>query len=78
MSKLHWRTESTTALATFLKHADLEKSAAIGNSTLYQITHEGREKLAIALPDGQALIIETGEPQKIRRRVDPVKKVDQN
>lgn len=77
MNKFQWRTESATALATLLKQASLEKSAAIGACTVYQIVHEGREKLAIALPDGQALIIESGEPPRIRRRrVDPVTSVD--
>jgi predicted DNA-binding protein (UPF0251 family) len=74
MNKLQWRTEPATALATLLKQATLEQSAAIGTSTLYHIIHEGRQKLAISLPDGQALIIESGNPAIIRRRrVDPPK-----
>mgnify|MGYP000025764753 CR=1 FL=1 len=79
MSQLQWKVESATTLASILKHAKLEKSAAIGAATLYQIMHEGREKLAIALPDGQTLMIESGEPARIRRRrVDPLNEVDAN
>lgn len=77
MTKFQWRTESATDLATLLKQAEIQTSAAIGASTIYQIIHEGREKLAVALPDGQVLIIEAAEPTKIRRRrVDPVQKIN--
>jgi hypothetical protein len=77
MTKFQWHIETTTELATLLRQALLEKSAAIGTSTVYQITHEGREKVAVSLPDGQVLIIEGAETAKIkRRRVDPVKKID--
>jgi hypothetical protein len=43
-------------------------SQAIGASVLYQITHQGVEKLAISLSDGQALIIETRQPNHPERR----------
>jgi predicted DNA-binding protein (UPF0251 family) len=78
MTKFQWCTESATELANLLKQAEIHASAAIGTSTIYQIMHEGREKLALSLPEGQILIIETAAPVKIRRRrVDPVKKTDQ-
>ncbi len=77
MTKFQWRTESGAELATLLRKATLEKSAAIGASTIYQIMHNGREKIAVALPDGQVLIIEAAESTKIRRRrIDPVKKIE--
>jgi predicted DNA-binding protein (UPF0251 family) len=77
MTKFQWRTESGAELANLLRQASLEKSAAIGTSTIYQILHDGREKLAVALPDGQVLIIEATEPAKIRRRrIDPARKFD--
>ena len=77
MSKFQWHTESATELATLLKQAEIQTSAAIGTSTIYQITHEGREKLAISLPEGQTLIIEASEPLKVRRRrIDPIKNVE--
>lgn len=78
MTKFQWRTESATELATLLKQAEIQASAAIGTSTIYQIMHEGREKLAVSLAEGQMLIIETIKPEKIRRRrIDPVKKAAQ-
>lgn len=77
MTKFQWRTESATELATLLKQAEIQTSAAIGANTIYQIMHEGREKLAISLAGGQMLIIETVVPAKIRRRrIDPLKKVE--
>lgn len=73
MSKLLWRTESVSQLAAILTHSTLENSAAVGTSTVYQILHEGREKLAVSLPNGQAIIIELQEVVRTRRRrVDPV------
>jgi hypothetical protein len=78
MTKFQWRTESATELATLLKQAEIKTSAAIGTSTIYQIMHDGCEKLAVSLADGQVLIIEAVVPAKIRRRrVDPVKKAAQ-
>ena len=75
MPKFQWRTESAAKLASLLRQATLEKSAAAGACTIYQIMHEGREKLAVSLPDGQAIIVETSEAIKIRRRrIDPLKK----
>ncbi len=76
MTKFQWRAESATELATLLRHAEIKTSAALGTSTIYQIMHEGREKLAVSLPDGQVLIIEAREPAKVRRRrIDPLKKI---
>ena len=75
MTKFQWRTESAAELASLLRQATLEKSAAAGTCTIYQIMHEGREKLAVSLPNGQAIIIEATEATKIRRRrIDPVTK----
>lgn len=77
MSKLLWRAASVSELSNLLTQSTLENSAAIGASTVYQITHEGREKLAVSLPDGQALILELREVTKTRRRrVDPVNAVN--
>lgn len=74
MSKLLWHTESVSQLAALLRLSTLENSAAVGASTVYQITHEGREKLAVSLPDGQAIIVELRDVLRTRRRrVDPVK-----
>ncbi|BBB59470.1 hypothetical protein UNDKW_1197 [Undibacterium sp. KW1] len=74
MNKLLWRTGKVSEIPELLMAATLEKSAAIGAATVYHFKHDGEEKLAISLPDGQALIIEplpSGRPR--RRRVDPLK-----
>lgn len=73
MRKLQWHSSSGAELSALLTLASLENSAAVGESTVYHITHVGREKLAIALPDGKAIIVELCQPQHIRRRhQDPV------
>ncbi|BBB65447.1 hypothetical protein UNDYM_1194 [Undibacterium sp. YM2] len=74
MNKLIWRTGKVSEIPELLMAATMEKSAAIGAATVYHFKHDGQEKLAISLPDGQALIIEplpSGRPR--RRRVDPLK-----
>lgn len=74
MNKLIWRTCKVSEIPELLMAATLEKSAAVGAATVYHFKHDGQEKLAISLPDGQALIIEplpSGRPR--RRRVDPLK-----
>ena len=77
MAKFQWRTETGVELAALLKQAEIKTSAAIGTNTIYQIMHDGREKIAVSLTDGNVLIIEVAEPTKIRRRrVDPAKKIE--
>lgn len=74
MNKLIWRVGKISEIPELLMGATLENSAAIGAATVYHFKHEGQEKLAISLPDGQALIIEplpSGRPR--RRRIDPLK-----
>ncbi|MBI1772671.1 MAG: hypothetical protein HYR68_10075 [Burkholderiales bacterium] len=74
MNKLIWRTGKVSEIPELLMAATLEKSAAVGAVTVYHFKHDGQEKLAISLPDGQALIIEplpSGRPR--RRRIDPLK-----
>ncbi|OGB32904.1 MAG: hypothetical protein A3F78_00080 [Burkholderiales bacterium RIFCSPLOWO2_12_FULL_61_40] len=73
MSKLLWRVESGAELARLLVTATLEESAAVSGATVYRISQDGKEKIAIALPGGQALVIEQesfGRPR--RRRVEAV------
>ncbi|MDP3653980.1 MAG: hypothetical protein Q8R67_20105 [Rhodoferax sp.] len=72
MSKLLWRVGSSGELAKLLRAATLEESAAVSGATVYRVQHESTEKIAIALPDGQALIIEpaaTGRPRRRRQEV---------
>ncbi|MFZ6720908.1 hypothetical protein [Undibacterium sp. Ji49W] len=74
MNKLLWRTGKVTELPDLLMLATLEKSAAVGAATVYHFKHDGQEKLAISLPDGQALIIEAlSSSRPRRRRIDPLK-----
>jgi hypothetical protein len=68
MSKLDWQLHSLKELSAVLTDATVLHSQAIGASVLYQITHQGVEKLAISLSDGQALIIETRQPNHPERR----------
>jgi hypothetical protein len=76
MSKLQWRVATLDELSTLLTQARVEKSAAIGTSTIYQVVHEGQETIAVALPDGQAVIIELAKLLNTkRRRLDPLKNV---
>ena len=72
MSKLIWKQETVTEIAQLLVGAQLEKSAAIGNATVYHLWDDGQEKIAVSLPDGQALVIEMAEvtSQRRRRRLD--------
>jgi hypothetical protein len=75
MKKLHWRIGSSEQLSHLLMQATLEKSTAIGSSTLYHIMHDGEEKIAIALPDGQTLIIALANPDGMHsRRLEDTKK----
>lgn len=74
MSKLVWHVGTVVELSQLLMQATLEKSLAVGGLTVYHFVHEGQERLALALADGQAILIapeQTGRPR--RRRRDPAK-----
>lgn len=69
MNKLHWRAANTAELALLLKQAKVQDSRAIGSATVYQLTHDGRDLLAVSLADGQALVIESvAKPRRNRRQ----------
>jgi hypothetical protein len=71
MNKLRLITVTTAELSSLLTLSTLEKSSALGDSSIYHILHDGKEKIAISLPDGQAVIIELEvEEQGKRRRID--------
>lgn len=75
MSKLHWRVGSGGELAKLLVDATLEESAAVSGATVYRLSHDSKEKIAIALPGGQALIIEPvtqGRPRRRRQEAAPL------
>jgi len=71
MKPLHWQTLDASALAALLRGATLTDSRAVGASTVYQLQHDGHQLLAIALPDGQAVVVETAtRAPYLRRSVD--------
>lgn len=73
MNKLSWRSMPHADLAQLLGRATLSDSRAVGASTVYHLSVEGRDQVAIALPDGQAVLVETnGRVRVKRRRIDPV------
>jgi len=74
MSKLSWRAIPQGELALLLGQARLDDSRAIGPATVYQLTADGRDVVAIALADGQALIMESlAAPKPNRRQRTPLK-----
>jgi hypothetical protein len=68
MNKLTWQAISQSELALLLGQAQLDASRAIGPATVYQLNVEGRDVLAIALGNGQALLVESCVQPKIDRR----------
>ena len=68
MSKLSWQAIPQGELALLLGQAQLDDSRAIGPATVYQLTVEGRDVLAVALADGQALLVESHAAPKPNRR----------
>lgn len=68
MSKLSWQAIPQGELALLLGQARLDDSRAIGAATVYQLTVEGRDVLAVALADGQALLVESLAAPKPNRR----------
>lgn len=72
MNRLNWRTIASTELAQLLKGATLDDSRAVGASTVYQLSINGRDVLAVSLPDGQAVVVEVVAPlHTSRRRIEP-------
>lgn len=68
MKPLHWQALDASALAALLRGATLTDSRAVGASTVYQLQHDGRHLLAVALPDGQAVVVETAARAHYQRR----------
>lgn len=68
MKRLRWRVTSGLELSSLLVEATLHESAAVGDATLYRISQEEAERVAISLPDGQVLVIEPDLVQWTRRR----------
>jgi hypothetical protein len=69
---LNWHTLPPGKLALLLQQSQLNGSRAVGASTVYHLGVDGREVLAVSLPDGQAVVIEAHQPPRAkRRRIDP-------
>ncbi len=72
MNRLNWCTVTSAELALLLRKAKLDDSRAVGTSTVYQLKIDGRDVLAVSLPDGDAVVVEVVAPvHSLRRRVDP-------
>ena len=68
MSGLAWRRLDRHALADLLTGARLVDSHAVGATTVYRLAAAHGELLALALPDGEALVVEAAAPAPKRRR----------
>jgi len=68
VSKLAWRPLDRRALADLLDIARAIDSSAVGATTVYRLETEHGEVLALALPDGEALVVELAAPTPKRRR----------
>ena len=68
MNKIQWQTLSATELAQLLKQAQVQEARAVGASTVYQLTVDGRDLLAVSLADGQALRMEPQSWPSVNRR----------
>ncbi len=68
MNPLQWRNLDAAALAELLGRATVQDSRAVGESTVYEMQCEGRALLAIALQDGQAIVVERAPRIPLHRR----------
>ena len=71
MKDVDWRAIRCEELAALLGEARRVSSRAVGATTIYRLEHNGRDVLALALPDGHALVVERSAQAKWRRRIDP-------
>ena len=68
MNKIQWQTLSAAELAQLLKQAQVQESRAVGDTTVYQLSVDGRELLAVSLADGQALRLDPHSWPSVNRR----------
>ncbi len=66
--KLAWRRLERRALADLLTTARAIDSSAAGATTIYRLETDAGEVLALALPDGEALVVGLAAPAPKRRR----------
>jgi len=67
---IDWRAINREDLAKLLSEAKHISSRGLGATTVYHLDHNGRGLLALALPDGYALVVERAPQAKWRRRID--------
>jgi hypothetical protein len=70
MKKLIWHVGQASELAQLLASAKLEESSAVNGATVYRVSGDDCEQIAIALPGGQTVFIapEVSVHPKRRRR----------
>jgi hypothetical protein len=68
MNKIQWQTLQASELAQLLQQAQVQEARAVGAATVYQLSVAGREVLAVALPDGQALRMDPQSWPSVNRR----------
>lgn len=68
MNKIQWQTLQAPELAQLLQQAQVQEARAVGAATVYQLSVDGREVLAVALPDGQALRLDPMSWPSVNRR----------
>ena len=68
MKDLAWRAANRRELATLLTDARQVSSQAVGEATVYRLTGEQGELLAISLPGGQAVLVEVAPSPAVKRR----------
>lgn len=71
-NQLLWDIGAANTLAEILVDAEIQKSLAVGELTIYHFQHNGSEKMALALPDGQSVMISLAPQPRhpARRRQD--------
>lgn len=68
MNKIQWQALQAPELAQLLQQAQVQEARAVGAATVYQLSVDGREVLAVALPDGQALRLDPMSWPSVNRR----------
>jgi hypothetical protein len=71
MSQLQWQALSSEALSDWLAQGELLASSAVGAATVYHLQSTGAsstEQIAIALPDGQVIVVGLAPTDAPRRR----------
>lgn len=68
MNKIQWRSLPAAELTQLLRQAQVQSSRAVGSSTVYQLLLDGREVLAVSLPEGEALLMEPVSWPNVNRR----------